>query len=74
MEAKTVTIEDIKNLVDGKMVVKMPDFKSTVAARNQVSYARGTISMPAGKDLRTSTDRTTATITISVVDKSEDKK
>lgn len=69
MEAKTVTIEDIKNLVEGKMVVKMPDFKSTVAARNQVSYARGTIKMPANKELRTSTDRENAIITISVVDK-----
>lgn len=69
MEAKTVTIEDIKNLVEGKMVVKMPDFKSTVAARNQVSYARGTINIPANKVLRTSTDRENAIITISVVDR-----
>ena len=69
MEAKTVTIEDIKNLVEGKMVVQMPDFKSTVAARNQVSYARGTINLPEGKELRTSTDREKAIITISIVDK-----
>ena len=69
MEAKTVTIEDIKNLVEGKMVIQMPDFKSTVAARNQVSYARGTINLPESKELRTSTDREKAIITISVVDK-----
>lgn len=69
MDARTVTIEDIKNLVQGKMVVQMPDFKSTVAARNQVSYARKTIEMPEGKDLRTSTDSEKNIITISVIDK-----
>ena len=69
MEAKTVTVKDIQNLVEGKLVVQMPDFKSTVAARNQVSYARGTISLPEGKDLKTSTDREKAIFTVMVVDK-----
>lgn len=70
MEAKTVTVEDIKNLVEGKIVVQMPDFKSTVAARNQVSYARGTINLPDGKELKTSTDRGKSIFTVMVVDKS----
>ena len=69
MEAKTVTVEDIKNLVEGKIVVKMPDFKSTVAARNQVSYARGTIDIPDGKELKTSTDRENLIFTVMLVDK-----
>ena len=69
MEAKTITVEDIKNLLEGKIVVKMPDFKSTVAARNQVSYARGTIEMPEGKELKTSTDREKSIFTVMVVDK-----
>lgn len=71
MVAKTVTVEDIKNLVEGKIVVQMPDFKSTVAARNQVSYARGTINIPAGKELRTSTDREKSIFTVMLVDKEE---
>lgn len=69
MEAKTVTVKDIQNLLEGKLVVQMPDFKSTVAARNQVSYARGTINLPEGKDLKTSTDREKAIFTVMVVDK-----
>lgn len=69
MVAKTVTVEDIKNLVEGKIVVQMPDFKSTVAARNQVSYARGTINIPEGKELRTSTDREKSIFTVMLVDK-----
>ena len=69
MLAKTVTVEDIKNLLEGKIVVQMPDFKSTVAARNQVSYARATINLPEGKDLKTSTDREKFIFTVMVVDK-----
>lgn len=69
MEARTVTVEDIKNLCEGKIVVQMPDFKSTVAARNQVSYARGTINVPDGKELKTSTDREKFIFTVMLVDK-----
>ena len=69
MEAKTVTVEDIKNLLEGKIVVQMPDFKSTVAARNQVSYARRTLKLPEGKGLETSTDAENSIFTVMVVDK-----
>ena len=69
MEAKTVTVKDIQNLTEGKLVVQMPDFKSTVAARNQVSYARGTIKIPDGKELKTSTDRDKLIFTVMLVDK-----
>lgn len=73
MIAKTVTVGDIKNLIEGKIVVQMPDFKSTVAARNQVSYARGTLDIPEGKELKTSTDRETFEFTVMLVDKADKK-
>ena len=69
MEAKTVTVKDILNLMEGKLVVQMPDFGSTVAARNQVSYVRGAKKIPEGKDLKTSTDREKSIFTVMVVDK-----
>lgn len=55
MRATTLSVEDVKNLVKGKLVLQMPDFNATVAARNQVSYVRRGKDFPKGMELKTST-------------------
>ena len=70
MKATTLSVEDVKNLAEQKMVLQMPDFSSTVAARNQVSYVRRAYPLPKGKDYNTQTvklDDDTYEFTVSVV-------
>lgn len=69
MIAKTITVEDLRNLVGRKLVVQMPDYKATVSARNVVSYVRKAYPLPAEYDYETSTDTETNTFTVKVVNK-----
>lgn len=69
MIAKTISVEDLKNLVDRKLVVQMPDFKATVSARNLVSYMRKAYPLPSNLDYATSTDTESNVFTVSVIDK-----
>lgn len=72
MKAKTVTVEDIKNLFERKLVIQMPDFQSTVAARVQVSYVRRSKQIPEGLALETSTDSENNIFTVAVVEKNKE--
>lgn len=69
MIAKTITVEDLRNLVGRKLVVQMPDYKATVSARNVVSYVRRAYPLPAEYDYETSTDTLTNTFTVRIVNK-----
>lgn len=73
MIAKTITVEDLKNLVDRKLSVQMPDFKATVSARNLVSYMRKAYPLPSNLDYVTSTDTDTNVFTVSIVNKFENE-
>lgn len=55
MKATTLSVEDVKNLLTGRLVLQMPDFNSTVAARNQVHYVRKGKDFPKNKEISTST-------------------
>lgn len=56
MVASTVTVDDIRNLAQKRLVVQMPDYKSMVSARNQVTYVRKAYPLPKGMDYETHTD------------------
>lgn len=74
MKATTLSVEDVKNLVAGRLVLQMPDFNSTVAARNQVHYVRKSKDFPKGKEISTSTKQIAEDLyefSVSVVDSKE---
>lgn len=66
-----MTVEDIRNLLERKLVVQMPDFKATTAARNQVTYVRRAYPLPKGLDYETHTDPTNNIITIRIIGEEE---
>lgn len=70
MEAKGITVQDLKNLADRKMSVQMPDYAAAVSTRNLVSYVRKAYPLPKGLNYETNTiemDNGGYEITISVV-------
>ena len=71
MEAKSITVQDLKNLVERKLQVQMPDYPATVSTRNLVTYVRKAHPLPKGLKYETSTIETEDgyEITISVTGK-----
>ena len=67
MKANGISVEDIRNLVEGKLVVELPDYKATCSARQLVSYTKKAYPFADGVDVETSTDTETNTITLSVI-------
>ena len=70
MEAKGITVQDLKNLADRQMSVQMPDYAAAVSTRNLVSYVRKAYPLPKGLNYETNTiemDNGGYEITISVV-------
>ena len=72
MVATKLTVEDIRNLIDRKLVVEMPDFKAMCSARNMVSYVRRAYPLPSNLDFRTSSDTESNVFTLEVFDKFEE--
>lgn len=58
MEAKSITVQDLKNLADRKLVVQMPDYAAAVSTRNLVSYVRKAHPLPKGENYETSITET----------------
>lgn len=72
MEAKSITVQDLKNLAERKLSVQMPDYPAAVSTRNLVSYVRKAYPLPKGLNYETSTvemDNGGYEITISVTGK-----
>ena len=55
MEAKSITVQDLKNLAERKLSVQMPDYSAAVSTRNLVSYVRKAYPLPKGLAYETST-------------------
>ena len=71
MKSKSISVDDIRNLVKGKIEIEMPDYKATCSARQMVTYTKKAYKgeIPEGVDIETTTNTETNTITISVVRK-----
>lgn len=55
MEAKSITVQDLKNLAERKLSVQMPDYAAAVSTRNLVSYVRKAHPLPKGLNYETTT-------------------
>lgn len=55
MEAKSITVQDLRNIAENKLSVQMPDYAATVSTRNLVSYVRKAYPLPKGLNYETST-------------------
>ena len=55
MEAKSITVQDLKNLAERKLSVQMPDYAAAVSTRNLVSYVRKAHPLPNGLNYETTT-------------------
>lgn len=55
MEAKSITVQDIRNLAENKLSVQMPDYAAAVSTRNLVSYVRKAYPLAKGLNYETST-------------------
>lgn len=55
MEVKGITVQDLKNLVDRKLSLQMPDYAAAVSTRNLVSYVRKAHPLPKGLAIETNT-------------------
>lgn len=69
MKLSSISVEDIRNLVNRKLTIEMPDYKATCSARQMVTYTKKAYPLPDGMDLETTTDTEKNIITISVVEK-----
>ena len=71
MKSTAISVDDIRNLVKGKLEVELPDYKATCSARQLVVYAKKAYKheLPEDIDITTNTNTETNTITISVVKK-----
>lgn len=71
MKSTSISVDDIRNLVKGKLEIELPDYKATCSARQLVSYTKKAYlrEMPEGMDIETTTNTETNVITISVVKK-----
>lgn len=54
MEAKSITVQDLKNLAERKLAVQMPDYSAAVSTRNLVSYVRKAHPLQKGENYETS--------------------
>ncbi len=57
MVTNGITVEDIRNLAEGKLSVVLPTYHAAVSARNLVSYTRKAYPLP-DVDYATSTELT----------------
>lgn len=48
MEAKSITVQDLRNLAERKLSVQMPDYAAAVSSRNLVTYVRRAYPLPQG--------------------------
>lgn len=53
MEAKSITVQDLKNLAERKLSVQMPDYNAAVSTRNLVTYVRKAHPLPKGLNYET---------------------
>lgn len=72
MEAKSITVQDLRNLASRRLSVQMPNFAAAVSTRNLVSYVRKAYPLPKGLNYETNTvelDNGGYEITISIIGK-----
>lgn len=72
MEAKSITVQDLRNLTSKRLSVQMPNFAAAVSTRNLVSYVRKAYPLPKGLNYETNTvelDNGGYEITISIIGK-----
>lgn len=65
-----ITVEDVKNIAERRLVLQLPGFKEIVSTRNLISYVSKAYPLPGNLAYRTTTEGDN--LIIEVYDKFED--